>query len=244
MSLPDAFVAVITGASSGMGRAIALDLARRGGELLVQGRDAQRLEGLAASARQAGAARVVAVRVDLAEDGDLQAFCQQLAGMPRIDVLVHSAGVAYLGSVEETPIQQLDLQYQVNLRAPFALSKAAVTGLVAAEGQVVFINSGAGLRANPGWGGYATSKFGLKALADAFRGEMEPRGVRVLSAYPGRTATPMQVAVRQMEGKPYNAADYIQPDDVSQTIVHALGLPRTASVIDVNIRVGPGAKGG
>jgi NADP-dependent 3-hydroxy acid dehydrogenase YdfG len=241
MSLPDGFVAVITGASSGIGRAIALDLARCGGALTVQGRDAHRLEALAVEARAAGAARVLPVRVELSEDADLQALCQQLAALERIDLLVHSAGVAFLASVEDTPIQQLDLQYQVNLRAPFALTKAAVPGLIAARGQVIFINSGAGLRANPNWSGYATSKFGLKALADAFRGEMEPHGVRVLSAYPGRTATPMQASVRAWEGKAYNSDDFIQPEDVAQTLVQAAQLPRTASVIDLNIRVGPKA---
>jgi short-subunit dehydrogenase len=100
------------------------------------------------------------------------------------------------------------------------------------------VNSGAGLQANPAWSAYAASKHGLRALADALRGEEQEHGVRVTTVYPGRTATPMQERVHDQEGKEYDEADWIQPSTVADAIVHVLDLPRDATIPD--LRVSPG----
>ena len=187
--------------------------------------------------RAAGARVQVQVHVaDLADDEDLASL---VGGFDRVDILVHSAGVADLGKLADSDVGALDHHYRVNLRAPYVLTRALLPALLESKGQVVFINSGAGLTARAGWGAYAISKFGLRAFADALRDEIKPAGVRVLTAYPGRTATPMQAHVRAQEGAPYDPARYIQPEDVSAVICNALTLPRTADVIEVNIRQGP-----
>ncbi len=85
------------------------------------------------------------------------------------------------------------------------LTQALLPALRAAHGTVVFVNSGAGLSANAHWAGYAASKFGLRALADALRAEEAEHGVRVSTVYPGRTATPMQQKVHEQEGRAYDA---------------------------------------
>ncbi|AEB11299.1 SDR family oxidoreductase [Marinithermus hydrothermalis] len=227
--------AVITGASSGIGRAIALELAQRGAHLHLVGRDPTRLEQVAEAARAAGGtARVY--RADLAEDAALEALARDLAALERVDVLVHSAGVVALGPVATAPVEKLDWQYRVNLRAPFALTQALLPALERARGQVVFINSGAGLRANAGWSQYAATKHGLKALADALRAEVAPRGVRVISVYPGRTATPMQAEVHRAEGRAYHPERFVQPEDVALEVLAALSLPARAVVTDLSIR--------
>ena len=104
------------------------------------------------------------------------------------------------------------------------------------RGTVVFVNSGAGLRANPGWSSYAASKFALRALADALRDEEARHGVRVTTVYPGRTATPMQRSVHEQEGRAYEPNALIQPADVAAVVKGALELPPTASVTDVTVR--------
>jgi NADP-dependent 3-hydroxy acid dehydrogenase YdfG len=104
---------------------------------------------------------------------------------------------------------------------------------------VVFVNSGAGLRANPQWAGYAASKHGLRALANALRAEEQPHGVRVTTVYPGRTATPMQQRVHDQEGKDYDAAEWIRPETVGGVILHVLDLPRDATIPDVTVSPGP-----
>ena len=85
-------------------------------------------------------------------------------------------------------------------------------------------------------GAYAATKHALHSLAISLRNEVNPYGVRVLSVYPGRTATPMQARVHRFEGRRYEAATLLQPSDVADMIVAALALPRTADVTDIMVR--------
>ena len=127
----------------------------------------------------------------------------------------------------------------MNLVAPAALTRVALPALRAARGTVVFVNSGSGLRANPGWAAYAASKFGLRALADALRAEEREHGVRVTSVYPGRTATPMQEQVHQHEGKDYDPEAWVQPETVADAVLHTIDLPRDATIPDLTVSPGP-----
>lgn len=227
--------AVVTGASSGIGRAIALELAKAGVALYLVGRDRARLEPVALAAQELGAEAVLQV-LDLSDDAPVRAFADGLTG--GLDILVHSAGVIVLAPLSEAAPADFDTQYRINLRAPFLLTQALLPTIKRAKGQIVFINSGAGLRANAGWGHYAATKHGLKALADSLREEVSPDGVRVLSVYPGRTASPMQEAVHRAEGRPYQPERLVQPVDVAEQVVAALRLPRRAGVTDLSIRPG------
>ncbi len=229
--------AVVTGASSGIGRALALELGRGGAAVALLGRRRAALEEVAAALRASGGEAAV-VEVDLADGASLEAAIAGLRRAAGPDVLVHAAGVVSLGRIADAPLADLDEALTVNLRAPFRLTQALLPGLAAARGQVVLVNSGAGLAARAGWGTYAISKHGLRALADALREEVKPAGVRVLSVFPGRTATPMQARVRALEGQPYRAADFIRPEDVSLMVCQALALPRSADVVEINVRQG------
>jgi len=151
-------------------------------------------------------------------------------------VLVHSAGVISMGPVESAPVEELDRQYRINVRAPYVLTRALLPMLMPRRGQIVFVNSFAGLAAAPNLSQYAATKFALKALADSLRAEVNPAGVRVLTVYPGRTATPMQAAVHEMEGKPYRPESLAQPEDVAALVIGALCLPRTAEVTELFVR--------
>jgi NADP-dependent 3-hydroxy acid dehydrogenase YdfG len=95
-------------------------------------------------------------------------------------------------------------------------------------------------------GAYAATKHALKALADALRQEVNADGVRVISVYPGRTATPLQEVLHAQEGKPYFPERLLQPRDVAAAVLHALGMDRTAEVTDIRVRPmlssPPGAK--
>jgi short-subunit dehydrogenase len=154
----------------------------------------------------------------------------------RLDVLVHSAGALHLGSVEAAGWEDLDELYRVNLRAPFLLTRACLSLLKESRGQVVFVNSTAGLVAGADNALYAATKQALRSLAGSLRDHLNPYGVRVLSVYPGRTASPMQRRVHAFERRPYDAEALLQPSDVAAMIVAALALPRTAEVTDVMVR--------
>jgi NADP-dependent 3-hydroxy acid dehydrogenase YdfG len=228
--------ALVTGASSGIGRAIALGLAAEGATLCLVGR---RAGPLAAVAELAGATapRVVSYHADLDRDRDLEELATSVArDCGTVDVLVHAAGIYAPGPVAAGGVAALDGQYRTNVRAPFALTGALLPLLRPDRGQVVFVNSTAGRRAAAGVGAYAATKHAVRALADALREEVNGRGVRVLSVFVGRTATPMQEAIHRAEGRPYRAERLLQPEDVAGVVLHALALPRTAEVTELTIR--------
>ena len=224
---------VITGASSGIGAAIANALSEEGRTLILNGRDRAALDAVAKDVEQLGA-QVEVRPADLNDDAQLNAFAAQLPDV--VDCLIHSAGVALLGNQADLPVADLDLQYRVNVRAPFLLTQALLPNLRAARGLVVFVNSGAGQNAKAGWGGYAASKFALRALADSLRDEESDAGVRVTSIYPGRTATPMQREVRVQEGGEFEPENYLRPEDVARMVAQVVRLPAGATVPDLSVR--------
>jgi NADP-dependent 3-hydroxy acid dehydrogenase YdfG len=104
------------------------------------------------------------------------------------------------------------------------------------RGQIVFINSSVGLRARAGVGQYAATKHALKALADSLREEVNASGVRVISVYPGQTASPMQADLYEAAQKIYTPERLLQASDVAEVVVCALSLPRSAEVTDIALR--------
>lgn len=236
MSAPGGKVAVITGASGAVGRAVARQVARYAEVLCLLGRDAVRLEAAGRDVEAAGS-QAVQYAADFIRDGDVRHLADEIGRRFRqVDVLVHCAGAIDLGSVGEAPVEQFDLQYLVNVRAPFLLTQALLPLITRCAGQIVFVNSTAGLIARPQTGQYAATKHALKAVADSLRDEVNAAGVRVLSVFLGRTASPMQEFVHRYEGRPYQADRLMQPDDVAAMILHALSLPRTAEVTELRMR--------
>jgi NADP-dependent 3-hydroxy acid dehydrogenase YdfG len=225
---------LVTGAGSGIGAAVVRRLMERGDELVLVARSASRGDELVA--QFPGSRALVADLENPAGIGD--ALREQ--GLPaRLDSLLHVAGVVELGAVSEMAADLWGQTMAVNLLAPAELTRVALPALRAARGQVLFVNSGSGLRANPQWAAYAASKHGLRALAEALRGEERANGVRVSSIYPGRTATAMQQKVHDQEGKEYDPSDWIDPESVATTILVALDLPRDAELTDLVVRPTP-----
>jgi short-subunit dehydrogenase len=227
---------VITGASSGIGRALAVELASRGARLELQGRDPERLAQVGRAVAAAGG-RAELRGLDVTDDGGVDDWAASLDGRA-VGALVHCAGMIRLGTVAETATDVLDEHYRVNVRAPYRLTRALLPALERARGQVVFVNSGAGLHANAGWSAYAASKFALRALADSLRQEVAARKVRVTTVYPGRTATPMQREVHRQEGRAYDPDAFVRPEDVASQIAAVLALDPPSTVTELTIRPG------
>lgn len=222
---------LVTGAGSGIGAALAARLRARGDDLVLLARSPERAREL--RIQHPGAATVVA---DLGTPDGIGAALEAQELPPRLDALIHVAGVVDLGSVAELDVEAWQSQLAVNLVAPAELTRMLLPALRAARGQVIFVNSGAGLRASPNWSAYAASKHGLKALADSLRAEEAAHGIRVSSIYPGRTATPMQAVVHEQEGKAYDPADWIDPETVVTAMLTILDLPRDAQIPELAIR--------
>ncbi len=229
-------VAVVTGASAGIGKAISVALAAEGASLCLVGRDQNSLDAVAEEIRPS-ASFVRGYLADLTVDEDIRRFRAAIVrDFPGVDILVHSAGIYTMGRIEDSPVEQFDLQYRTNVRAPYLLTQALLSMIRSRRGQIVFINSSAGLKAKANVSQYSATKHGLKAVADSLREEVNAEGIRVLSIYPGRTATPMQALVHEMEEKIYHPERFLQPGDVAALILNVLSLPRSAEVTDINIR--------
>jgi NADP-dependent 3-hydroxy acid dehydrogenase YdfG len=228
--------ALVTGASSGIGRAIALGLAGRGAGVWAVGRKLETLQEMVGEA--SGLPGSVESRLcDLTDDDQVRGLASAVgARVGRLDVLVHSAGVHSMGTIDSASVDDLDWQYRSNVRAPYLLTQLLLPILRASEGDVVFINSSAGMLAGATVGQYAATKHALRAIADSIRQEVNASGIRVLSLYPGRTATPLQEMVHRAEGLDYRPDLLLQPEDVASVVLASLDLPRTAEVTDVSIR--------
>ena len=226
----------MTGASRGIGRAIAVALAQKGARLYLIGRDQTALGMTATLARQFSQADCLLV--DLTVEADIERLSQHLcreAG--KLDILIHSAGIIFQESMERARIENLDAQYATNVRAPYAVTKRLLPLLTTARGQIVFVNSSAGLSAKRAeLGQYSATKHALKAIADSLREEVNQKGIRVLTLYLGRTATPMQEALYQQAGMAYHPERLLQAEDVASVVIQALVLPPTAEITDISMR--------
>jgi uncharacterized protein len=211
-------LALVTGASSGIGRAVALRLAADGARLVVTGRDPDRL---AEVARRTGGASVVA---DLAEGVD--ALVAALPGPPAL--VVHSAGIGATGPLEE---QQADALLDLNLRAPIRLTQALLPGLRAERGHLVFVASIAALGV-AGEAVYSATKAGLRGFADAVR--VEAPEIGVTTVLPGIVDTPFHGDSRRPFPRPVAA------DHVAEEIVR--GIRRGAAEVVTPRWLGLGAK--
>jgi NADP-dependent 3-hydroxy acid dehydrogenase YdfG len=228
-------MAVVTGASSGIGRAVAEELAAEGASLCLLGRRPQELREVAPRLREG--ARKMIYQVDLSSREQIANFAADFSReCGQADILAHSAGVIAIGAMEKAPVDDFEWQFNVNVRAPYLLTQALLPLLKARRGQIVFINSSAGLVAKPHASQYSVTKHAMKAMADSLRDEINPEGVRVLSVFLGRTATSMQAGVHAQEGRIYKPDRLIQPEDVASVVINSLSLPRTAEVTDIRIR--------
>jgi 3-oxoacyl-[acyl-carrier protein] reductase len=179
--------ALVTGASSGLGRATALALAGAGADVALVARSAQDLE----STREEAGSRTLALPTDLAgEDDAARVVGQTVEAFGRIDVLVNAAGTDAPGTVEELSVEGWDRTLSVNLRAPFLLSKAAFPHMrEAGGGTIVNISSVAGKKGWANASAYCASKFGLTGFTEALADEGREHGIRAIVLYPGAMAT-------------------------------------------------------
>ncbi|MCM0590715.1 MAG: SDR family oxidoreductase [Gloeotrichia echinulata DVL01] len=229
-------IAVITGANSGIGKAIALELAAQGATLCLVGRRLETLNAITQNVRESSP-KSKSYQIDLTQDEDIQKLIVSIQkDFEQVDILIHNAAIFAMGTIENTPVAEFDQQYRTNVRAPYLLTQGLLPILKTSQGQIVFINSSVGLNAKAGVGHYAATKHALKAIADSLRAEVNGDQVRVISIFPGRTATPLQASIHEIEGKLYHPENLMQPEDLASVVINALSLPRTTEVTDINIR--------
>jgi short-subunit dehydrogenase len=227
--------AIITGASSGIGLAIALALASVGRTLWLLGRSADALRQTALAVEQRGGQAHV-LPGDFAYPTQLSSLTEQLNKIERVDALLHCAGGHALGGCADMPVAHVTQLMQTNFFAPWAITQALLPQLKTSQGHVGFINSSVLQFPRAQIGAYAASKAALKAMADCLRQEVNPAGIRVFSILLGKTASPMQAAIQHELGQTYRPEALIQPEDVANAVLHALSLPRNVELTDIYLR--------
>lgn len=223
-------VALVTGASSGMGREIALDLARTH-RVLAVGRDVDRLAGVAEAAAAIDGAQLETWRLDVTDEAG---FAERIAGLDRLDVLVNAAAISRNFGVAEASAAEWAEHFAVNVTAPATITRLALPLLREAEGTVVFIGSGAGTRPVPGSAVYAATKHALRAVADTLRIDEEPHRLRVATVAPGQTDTAMLRGTVPAES--YDAGRYIRPASVAAAVRFVVDAPADVHLTDIAVR--------
>ena len=194
---------LVTGASDGIGREVAIQAARAGARVLLLGRSEQKLNATHDAIVAAGAPRPFVVPIDFlkVEGGVYLSLAEQIAtDFEKLDALVHCAGLlgemAEIESYDGVVWQQV---MHVNVNAPFALTKTCLPLLCEARGDILFTSSSVGRKGRAFWGAYSVSKFATEGLAQTLADELKPKGVRVNVINPGATRTGMRAKAFPME---------------------------------------------
>jgi NADP-dependent 3-hydroxy acid dehydrogenase YdfG len=216
--------ALITGASRGIGAAIADALAPTH-TLFLAGRSSPALQ---ATAERLGATPLL---LDVTDAESIQAAAATIGDL---NVLVHNAGVSLPGRVAASTVEQWRTTFDVNVFGAVSVTLAFLPALRRADGQVVFINSGAGRTASKDMASYSASKFALRTFADSLR--LSEPALRVTTVYPGRTDTDMQRELVSFEGGDYDAGRFLRADTVAAAVAQAINTPADGHLNEVILR--------
>jgi len=240
-------VALVTGASSGIGEAAARSLAGEGADVALIARRSDRIEALAEELRQSGA-RALPIEADVSDREQAEAAVGRAAAeLGRLDVVVNNAGVMLLGPILEAPVEEWEQMIEVNLLGLLYVSKAALPYLLAAaEGEprrvsdLVNISSVAGRVAREGSGVYNATKHGVGAFSESLRQEVTGRHVRVSLIEPGAVATELVSHNRpevqeQIKGR-FGGLERLAADDIADAISYVVTRERHIAVNEVLIR--------
>ncbi|RPH34859.1 MAG: SDR family NAD(P)-dependent oxidoreductase [Planctomycetota bacterium] len=221
--------AIITGASKGIGRAIAEALAREGMRLVIGARTAGPLE----EAARAIGGEVETVVGDVGDESVAARLVQTAARrFGRIDVVVNNAGIGHHGRLEDMDPAEFDRIYRTNVRGPFLLMRAAIPMMRGKGGTLVTLASLAGKNPVPNRAAYAASKWAMIGLSRSVLQEVRKDGIRVIILEPGSTLTDFGHDAAKMA----QAEKLVRPEDVAAVLVSALKLPARATVSEIEIR--------
>jgi len=240
----DGTVALVTGASSGIGAATARMLARRGAAVALVARRGERLRELAGEI----GGRSLVVEADVAQRQQAEeAVARTVAEFGRLDVLVNNAGVMRPGPALDSPVEEWQLMLDVNVAGVMYVTHAALPHLVAAAASgerrvadVVNVSSTAGRQAGPRTAAYSFTKYGLIGFSDGLRLEFKDRGVRVCVIEPGRTVSELgdelRPEIKEAAAKMFAHVVPLEADDVAEAIEFAVTRPAHAAVDELLVR--------
>ena len=217
---------VVTGASSGIGKACALELARRGANIVLAARNAEELEKVAAQV--SSRSKAVSVVTDVAREEDCRNLIENAAKhFGKINVLINNAGISMRALFDEVDINVLKQVMEINFWGTVYCTRYAIPYLLASKGSLVGMSSTAGKVGLPGRTAYSASKFAMEGLLQSIRTENLHKGLHVLVACPGFTASDIRNRALNKDGKaqgdsPRDEAKMMQPEEVAKRIADAI----------------------
>jgi NADP-dependent 3-hydroxy acid dehydrogenase YdfG len=234
--------ALVTGASSGIGRGAAVALAEAGARVALVARRAERLKDLAAQI-EADGGQALALPADVTDEAEAARVVEAATGhFGGLDILVNAAGMTQTGKVENGDLADWRYVFELNFWSGLYLSRAAIPALKAGGGDIVNISSTAGRRpVGATFGPYAASKFALTAFTESLRAEVTVAGIRVSIIEPGATATEVHAGIKDAKVREYTRQHVekdgaLQPEDVAAAIVFVVSLPRHVNVSQLMVR--------
>jgi NADP-dependent 3-hydroxy acid dehydrogenase YdfG len=240
-------VALVTGASSGIGEATARALADAGADLALVARRADRIEALAGELSRDGR-RALAIEADVTDREAAEvAVAHAATELGRLDVVVNNAGVMLLGPILDSPVEEWEQMVEVNLLGLLYVAKASLPHLLeAADGEprrvadLVNISSVAGRVARLGSGVYNATKHGVGAFSESLRQEVTGRHVRVSVIEPGAVATELtdhlRPEIREQTKERFGEIERLEADDIAETIAYVVTRPRRVAINEVLVR--------
>ncbi len=223
-------LAIVTGASRGIGAAVAREMAEQGFAVLLIARNAEALNRVA-NYLQAEGGQVYTLSGDMTKETDIarvEQFVTRFAG--DLSVLVHNAGISRVGPIRDFAPEDWRRIIEVNLTAPFLLTRALLRHMNRGS-QIVFINSVAGKQAFPEWGAYNASKQGLRALADTLRQEAADTGIRVTSIFPAAVDTPLHDKLNLG----WDRKQMMQPLDIARAVMYCVRQPSNIRINELDL---------
>lgn len=234
--MPDssAPVALITGATLGIGRALSFAMGRAGWAVGICARNPDRVDALVADLRAAGMAAAGAAG-DVGVEADVARVHAAITGeLGPVDTLVNNAGILVGKRIEELAVEEWDATMSTNLRGLFLTTRAVLPGMRSrGTGDIVNIASLAGRNGFVGGTAYCASKHAVLGFSKSLMLEVRKEGIRVIAICPGSVDTGMLVDQPHLKS---NLSRALQPDDVADTVLHALRLPRQAMLSEIDIR--------
>ena len=224
--------AVITGASSGVGKSLAIQLSDAGYRVVLAARSEDKLNAIAEEIRSKGGDSLV-VSTDVSHQEQINNLKDRSLEYGDVSVVINNAGLGKFSKVEDVAIEDWDRQLDVNLRASFLVSQAFIPGMKQRlNGTLAFMNSVAGKKGYPYSAAYVASKYGMRGLADSFREELREDNIKVISIHPGAVDTPFWDG----KGENFPREEMLNTHTLAQSIIHAIQSPGNFAVEELVVR--------